>query len=269
MRTGRTGTAAAALAGALALVAFSAPAAQAADTGITVTGMVVNDGKPIVVGVSEEKFPSVGFRVTWPSSYTPHTVDAFPFLYRGTTPAAGAENDGIRMASVTYYEDSPTSADAEGELYIDPRWTLDSNSDATTWKVAVAARLWDKTDTKIVAEEYLTGLGSVQVKRAARVSVNASPEPVTKGGTITVTGSATRADWVKHAYTGYAGKLAKLQFRKAGTSTYTTVKTVRTSSTGALRTTVTAAADGYWRWTFSETSTTGGATAKGDYVDVK
>ncbi|MEV8596539.1 hypothetical protein [Streptomyces sp. NPDC052012] len=268
MRTGRTGTVAA-LAGALALVAFGAPAAQAADTGITVTGMVVNDGKPIVVGVSEEKFPSVSFRVTWPSGYTPHTIDAFPYLYHGTTAAAGAEDGGIYMAGTILYEDSPTSADVEGDLYIDPRYTLDSHNDATTWKIAVTARLWDKTDTKIKAEERLTGLGSVQVKRAARVSVNASPEPVAKGRTITVTGSATRADWVKHAYVGYGGKLAKLQFRKAGTSTYTTVKTVQASSTGALRTTVTAAADGYWRWTFSETSTTGGATAKGDYVDVK
>jgi hypothetical protein len=268
MRTGRTGTAAA-LAGALALVAFTAPAAEAADTGITVTDMVVNNGKPIVVGISEEKFPSLDFRVTWPSGYTPTTIDAFPYLYHGTTAAAGAEDGGIYMSSVTLYDDSPTSADCEGELYIDPPYTLDSNNDATTWKIAVAARLWDKTDTKIVAEEYLTGFGSVQVKRAARVSVNASPEPVTKGKTITVTGRATRADWVKDAYVGFGDKLAKLQFRKAGTSTYTTVKYVRANSTGDLKTTVTASADGYWRWSFGETSTTGGATAAGDYVDVR
>lgn len=84
-----------------------------------------------------------------------------------------------------------------------------------------------------------------------------------------MTGRLTRADWVKHSYTGYGGKAAKLQFRKAGTSTYTTVKIVKANSTGSLRTTVKAASDGYWRWTFGETSTTGGATAAGDYVDVK
>ncbi|MFC9911640.1 hypothetical protein [Streptomyces sp. NPDC059862] len=267
MRTGRTGTAAA-LAGALAFVAFTAPAAEAADTGITVTDMVVNNGKPVVVGISEEKFPSVSFRVTWPSGYTPTTIDAHPYLYHDTTAAAGADHGGIYMASVTTYDDSPTSGDCDGELYIDPRYTLDSNNDATSWKIAVAARLWDESDTKIKAEEYLTGFGSVQVKRAARATVNASPEPVAKGRTITVTGKATRADWAKHAYVGYGDKLAKLQFRKAGTSTYTTVKYVRAGSTGDLKTTVTASADGYWRWTFGETATTGGATAKGDYVDV-
>ncbi|WP_327180293.1 hypothetical protein OG599_14350 [Streptomyces sp. NBC_01335] len=40
-------------------------------------------------------------------------------------------------------------------------------------------------------------------------------------------------------------------------------------STGALKTTVTASADGYWRWTFGGTPTTGTATATGDYVDVR
>jgi hypothetical protein len=61
----------------------------------------------------------------------------------------------------------------------------------------------------------------------------------------------------------------KLQFRKAGTSTYTTVKTVTSSSTGALKTTVTAATDGYWRWNFAGTSTTPAAKATGDFVDVR
>lgn len=46
-------------------------------------------------------------------------------------------------------------------------------------------------------EEYITGPGGVQVKRAARVSVNAAPEPVTKEKAITVTGSLIRADRVK------------------------------------------------------------------------
>ncbi|WP_323180883.1 hypothetical protein [Streptomyces sp. NBC_01142] len=107
------------------------------------------------------------------------------------------------------------------------------------------------------------------MQRWAKVSVNASPEPVTKGKTITVTGSLTRADWVKHTYTGYAGQSVKLQFRKAGSSAYATVKTVNSSSTGALKTTVTASVDGYWRYTFGGTSTTGTATATGDFVDVR
>lgn len=58
-------------------------------------------------------------------------------------------------------------------------------------------------------------------------------------------------------------------FRKAGTSTCSTVRIVDADSAGHLRTTVTANADGHWRWTFGETATTGGASAAGDYVDVR
>ncbi|MEU7471364.1 hypothetical protein AB0A94_23055 [Streptomyces sp. NPDC044984] len=268
MRTGRSALVTA-LTGALALGVCTATPAQAADTGVTVSNVVVNNGKPIVVGVSEEKNPSLSFRMTWPAGYSSGDVTAFPYLYHDTTAAEGAE-DGIRTGYVITYDDTPSSANMEGELYIDPRWTLDSTKDATTWKIAANIRLWvPGSETKLKAEENLTGLGTVQVKRAARATVNASPEPVVKNRTLTVTGKLTRADWGREAYVGYGGKLAKLQFRKAGTSTYTTVKTARANSTGSLKTTVTATTDGYWRWTFGETSTTGGATAAGDYVDVK
>ncbi|MGP2436685.1 hypothetical protein [Streptomyces sp. JW3] len=268
MSTGRTGGVAAVIAGALALAAFTAPAAQAADTGIAVSQVVLNKGKPIVVGTTAEVEPTISFHVSWPAGYSMPNVDFDPFLYHGTTAAKGAESGGIYAGGYTCYEDGTRAADCEGTLYIDPRYRLDSNNDATTWKLAFHAMLWTKSG-QVKSEEYLTGKGSVAVKRAAKVTVNAAPEPVAKGKTLTVTGKATRADWVKHTYPGYADKLAKLQFRKAGTSTYSTVKTVRASSTGALKTTVKAATDGYWRWTFGETATTGGATAAGDYVDVK
>ncbi|KQX83279.1 hypothetical protein ASD48_08820 [Streptomyces sp. Root1310] len=60
-----------------------------------------------------------------------------------------------------------------------------------------------------------------------------------------------------------------LQFKKKGSTTYTTVKTVKTSSTGALKTTVKAAADGYYRYSFAGTTTTPAVSAAGDFVDVK
>ena len=61
----------------------------------------------------------------------------------------------------------------------------------------------------------------------------------------------------------------KLQFRKAGSSTYTTVKTIKTNSTGNLSTTVKASVDGYFRYSFAGTSTTPAVNAAGDYVDVR
>ncbi|MET7287733.1 hypothetical protein [Streptomyces sp. NPDC005573] len=266
MRTGRTGSAAV-LAGALALGAFAAPSAEAADTGVKVSNLVVNGGKPIVVGTTAEVTPKFSFHIATPSGTKVSDVTPFPFLYHDTTPAKAIDSGGI-YTGFTECGDGPRAADCTGELTVDPRYRLDSTNDATAWKVAVWIRVWT-ADDKLKGEQFLTGFGTAQVKRAAKVTVDASPEPVAKGGKLTVTGRITRADWARHTYTGFGGKAAKLQFRKAGTSTYSTVKTVSADSAGALRTTVTAAAAGYWRWTFGETSTTGGATAAGDYVDVK
>ncbi|MFE9909223.1 hypothetical protein [Streptomyces clavifer] len=258
------------VAGALALSAFTAPTAQAAGTGITVSRIVVNGGKPVVVGTSDVKEPPVSFRVTLPAGYS--TADWFawsaqPFFYHDTTPAVGEANADIRM-SYTCYETSARIADCEGTLYIDPYYEFDSNNDATAWKIGVVTRLW-KPDGGLKKEQFATTSGTLQVKRWAKATVNASPEPVTKGKTLTVTGTLKRADWVKHSYTGVSAASVKLQFRKKGSSAYTTVKTVKSSSTGALKTTVKASVDGYWRWSFGGWSTTGAATAAGDYVDVR
>ncbi|MEU5659929.1 hypothetical protein ABZ802_30535 [Streptomyces sp. NPDC047737] len=271
MKTGRTGAVAAFAGAAVALSTLTAPAAQAAGTGITVSEVVVNGGKSVIVGTSDVKEPSLTFRVTLPVGYSTADWSAWsarPFLYHGTTVAKGLDSGGLRTGIYTCYPTTPRIADCEGSLYIDPRYDLDSNNDATTWNIGVLTQLW-KPSGGLEAEQAVTASGGVKVKRWAKATVNASPEPVTKGGTITVTGSLKRADWVKHTYTGYAGKTVSLQFRKAGSSVYSTVKTATTSSTGALKTTVKASADGYWRWTFGGSSTSGTATAAGDFVDVR
>ena len=90
-----------------------------------------------------------------------------------------------------------------------------------------------------------------------------------QGRFIIVTGRLVRADWDTYRYTGYAGRTVTLQFRPKDSSTYTTVATARTNGTGDLHTMVKAAKDGYWRWNFPGTTTTGAAKATGDYVDVR
>jgi hypothetical protein len=138
-----------------------------------------------------------------------------------------------------------------------------ANANAGTWSVDA---LVDANDGDSV---FAPGTGSFGLKRAARLTVNASPEPVVKGARITITGKLVRANWDTYRYAGYAGRAVKLQFRPKDSSTYTTVATVNTSGTGTLRTTVKAVKDGYWRWNFTGTNTTGPAKAAGDYVDVR
>ncbi|MPY56803.1 hypothetical protein FNH08_06370 [Streptomyces spongiae] len=60
-----------------------------------------------------------------------------------------------------------------------------------------------------------------------------------------------------------------LQFREKGASSFTTVKKITSSSTGGLKTTVTASKDGDWRWAYYGNSTTGSAKSATDFVDVQ
>lgn len=144
---------------------------------------------------------------------------------------------------------------------VDPGWLI--NSDATSWKVGAAVL---SKDGQVVQND---AFARTNLQRLSKVTVNAAPEPVKKGGTITVTGKLSRANWETGTYKGYAGQAVKLQFRKKTSSTYTTVKTIKSSSTGELKTTVKASVDGYWRYSFAGTSTTPTVTAAGDFVDVK
>ncbi|UUU31518.1 hypothetical protein JIX56_17280 [Streptomyces sp. CA-210063] len=275
MKTGRRTVAVATLAGALALSVLNAPAAQAADTGITVSDVVINNGKPIVVGTSKEVEPPLSFTIALPSGYStaePSRYDAYPFLYRGSIKTAADTGENfIQPGSYTCFEIDSKHARCEGNLYIDPHPSqehVDSNSDATTWKVGVSLRLW-KADGGLKTSELETRSKTVQLKRAAKATVNATPEPVTKGKTITVTGKLTRANWSTKKFGAYSGRTVSLQFRAKGTDTFKTVKKATTSSTGTLKTTVTASTDGSYRWVYYGNSTTGVATSAADYVDVR
>ncbi|MFD9109069.1 hypothetical protein [Streptomyces bottropensis] len=275
MKSGRRTVAVATLVGALGLSVLNAPAAHAADTGITVSDIVINNGKPIVVGTSKEVEPSLSFNIALPAGYStsnPSRYDAYPFLYRGTMKTAASTGENfIGPGGYTCYEIDSKHARCEGNLYIDPHPSqehVDSNSDATTWKVGVALRLWT-ADHGLKAGEYEKRSKTVQLKRAAKVTANASPEPVVKGKAVTVTGKLTRANWSTKKYNAYSGRTVSLQFRAKGTDSFKTVKKGTTSSTGALKATVPASVDGSYRWVYYGNSTTGVATSAADYVDVR
>ncbi|MGW0563013.1 DUF5707 domain-containing protein [Streptomyces sp. NPDC003016] len=270
----------AAVSGALALSALAVPAAQAEDKSdyrvspfvanapqdeiegdIKITKVVVNGGKNIVVGTTAAKTFKIAVTATDPSGIE----GGDQFLWHG---AAFNEND-IDGALISEQEEadcvkaSATTSTCTVTVTVDPQLDLYKNALAGTWKVWASVYA---SDGDYVFKEVA---GTTRVQRYAKLTVNASPEPVVKGKTITVTGKLSRANWETSAYAGYTQQPVKLQFRKAGTSTYTTVKTVTSSSTGDLKTTVTAASDGYWRYSFAGTSTTPAISAGGDYLDVR
>ncbi|MER7439193.1 hypothetical protein [Micromonospora avicenniae] len=96
------------------------------------------------------------------------------------------------------------------------------------------------------------------LKKAGLVAPDAGSGAVRKGGSLTITGKLTYPDWNRLEAGGnsfyslaYAGQPVSLEFKKAGTSSYTRVRTVTSAADGTVRTTVTADASGTWRWSFA------------------
>ncbi|MFC4466070.1 hypothetical protein ACFPH6_16305 [Streptomyces xiangluensis] len=261
--------AAAAVAGGMVLmgVGLTAPTAHAAESDISFSNVVVNNGKPVVVGISAEVEAQLTYTVQ-----SNVTLDSWWVSgYRGTY----GTNEYKLAVFTTRWSCGQSSAggytfhDCDETMTIDPDNMPGGNgnnlvnSDAADWKtVGTAIKKGGGYDTDLLS-------ATVRLQRASRVqNMNASPEPVTKGSPITVIGTVQRANWSLHRYDNYGGRLVKLQFKPAGSSTYTTVKSVTASSTGYLKTTVTASQDGSWRWRYSGNSTTGAGNSSADYVDV-
>lgn len=252
----------AAVSGALALSALAVPAAHADDSeGDTkISNVSVNGGKAVVAGTTAAKKVTVTFTVTDDSG-----VDwAQAILFHGPSienPDSGAVADsGDGRASCTKV--SATTSTCKSTFTLEPGYNL-VNKVAGTWKVwAVAVG----KDADYVQKDNAK---SFKVQRASKLTVNASPEPVKKGRTITVTGKLTRANWDTGRYAGYTGQSVKLQYKKKGAKTYSTLKTIKTNSKGDLKTTVKASADGYFRYSFAGTSTTPAVNSTADFVDVK
>ncbi|MFJ9816767.1 hypothetical protein ACIRU3_16100 [Streptomyces sp. NPDC101151] len=298
----------AAVSGALALSALAVPAAQAAESRVpsdtsaaskaahttegrgktafstaaaegtpyaldaSFSNVKVNSGKNIAVGTTNLVKVPVSFTLTHGADVNIKASDFFAGveLYRGES----FENEiyffDSNDASCT--DSSATVASCKATIEIDPFELL--NEDATTWKAAGFAVAFNGEDPEnpnldnvgVAVNDPVT---SVKLQRYSKLTVNASPEPVTKGKTITVTGKLSRANWDDSQYHGYTGQSVKLQFRKKSSSTYTTLKTITSDSTGNLKTTTKATVDGYFRYSFAGTSTTPAVSAAGDFVDVK
>jgi hypothetical protein len=291
----RTRATVAAVSGALALSALAVPAAQASDgssyraqaaqvlahaTSSDADGTVSSAAraaeldvsfshfaiaKAVKVGTSARVSVTATYRLTHGADVD-ITSDDFangPFLYKGSS-LEDAQNVLFGDLPATCTATSATTADCKGTIDIDPGDDYLLSSQAGTWSAGGLAREYSTR-----AEKAQGGLGKTLLQRNSKLTVNASPEPVKKGKTITVTGKLSRANWETGKYAGYSTQPVKLQFRKAGSDTYTTVKTVKTNSTGNLSTTVKATVDGYFRYSFAGTSTTPAVNAAGDYIDVR
>ncbi|MGW5635221.1 hypothetical protein [Streptomyces sp. NPDC003832] len=295
----------AAVTGALALSAFAVPAAQADDSGsayradvakvraahaksalgsradapydMDVTFSNFKIAKSFKVGALERVSTTVTYTMTHAADVDIAAEDftTLPYLYKGSYTAP--DNTLFGNLPATCAATSATTADCKGKIDVYPSEGELINADAGSWKGAALALAENGQDP--LAEDYdITkvgyadqgGLGSTLVQRNAKLTVDAAPEPVKKGKTITITGKLTRANWETNKYSGLpSGQSVVLQFRKAGTTAYTNVKGIKTTTGGALKTTVKADVDGYYRFTYAGITSTAPVSAAGDFVDVQ
>jgi len=258
----------AALPGALVLSALTLPAAAPADArpmdsdDTTITKVVVNGGKDLVFGTTTKKSFTATVTATDPDGITGGWVA----LWHGTT-FDDAGRDGTLLPAEEG-SGSCVAADAQTStctvhFTVDVTTDLKDNAYAGTWHAYAIAygRPSGSTNDGFA--------GSVKIKRNTTLTSDASPEPVAKGGTITVKGALTRADWETNKYAGLSGRSVKLQFRKADSDTYTTLKTVTSGTGGVLKATTTATTDGYYRFAYAGTTATSAKNSSGDFVNVQ
>ncbi|MGW1157661.1 hypothetical protein ACWD5Q_12995 [Streptomyces sp. NPDC002513] len=269
----------AAVSGALALSALAVPAAQAAtDSGAPYTLNAsfsnVSIAKSIKVGTTSEVSVKYTYTLTHGSTVNIAAKDFYTdvFLYHGTYSDTAPELYGDNPATCT--ATSSTTATCTGSIDIYPSDGDLKNAWAGSWSVAAEAVAFNgqdpnNPDMSKVGYKDQSGLGTTLVQRNSKLTTTVSSTSVYKGKTFTVSGKLTRADWEHHTYNNLGGQPVKLQFRKAGTSTYTTIKTVTTDSYGNLKTTATANSSGYWRYSFAGITTTPAVSATGVYVGVK
>ncbi|WP_052864194.1 DUF5707 domain-containing protein [Streptomyces niger] len=235
-------------------------AAEAGDP--TISNVVVNGGKDVVVGTTNTKTVTVTFTATDDSGI----LSATALLWHGGSTFDDMDTGVVpNEDEATCTATSATTAKCKQTFTFDPQYQL-TNAAAGTWKV------WALAQGNDYAYIQKDNVKSFAVKRYAKLTANASPEPVTKGKTITITGSLTRANWDTSKYAGYTKQSVKLQSRSASGSTYSTLKTYTSgsgSTAGQVKTTRTATTDTCWRYNFAGTSTTPAVVSTGDCVDVR
>ncbi|MFF4759700.1 calcium-binding protein [Streptomyces sp. NPDC001292] len=240
--------------------AKSAFRALAAEELPTVSKVTVNSGKAVVVGTTYAKT----FTVSLTASHATGIQDAYVDLWHGTDAETDVDgylppNEDVAKCTAA----SATTSTCKLTITAYPGTDLYKNALAGTWKVTAGALAGDGS---VYWNDYQT---THRVQRNPVLTINATPEPVKKGYTITVVGKLTRANWETGKYHGYTYQYVKLQFLKKGSTAYTTLKTIKTDSKGNLKTTTRATADGYFRYSFAGTSTTPAINSRADFVDVK
>ncbi|MFF2217023.1 hypothetical protein [Streptomyces antibioticus] len=251
----------AAAGGAVALVLLTATGAHAEGRGdVRAVSTVVNGGANVTVGTAK--------KVTFPIAITVKDNSGVKGLTSVSTFNRSNAYGFFDWTGTTCKKKTSTTSVCTATMSVDPAWIaasddIDSNKVAGLWTVNATVKAND-------GDYWIhDAIAAYKVKRASKLTTDAAPEPVAKGAKLTITGKLSRANWETLKYQGFAGQTVKLQYRKAGSAHYSTVKTVKTGSSGQLSTKVTVTSAGSWRYYFPGTTTTARIVSVGDAVVLK
>lgn len=183
------------------------------------------------------------------------------------------DSDGVDSSSVDVTLEAASNADFEwpqmnrvsGSNY-DGVWrgfvNFDNYSAGGKWYVDIWAwdRAYNLTDRESVKTFY--------VKRNIRLSANASPEPVRKGAQITVAGNLKRLTKYD-GYCNWRGVPIRIEFKPAGATTWTYLRSATTNSKGNYARLFLAAKDGSWRARYLGSTQYRSKVSSADFVDVR
>jgi hypothetical protein len=240
--------------GALALSVLAVPVARAdgieGDTKIT--RVVVDGDNQVQVGATAKRFKVT---VTATDNSGIQDADESIDLY--------GPNDGVLISDKPVCTVvSATTSTCAAWVTVDPKLDL-FNNNAGAWYVD--AWINAKDGDYIWKEKALP----FKFQRATKLTANASPEPVRKGKPVSVTGRHTRVNWENGSYYNYGSQYVTLQYKRAGATTWTNVKTIKGTTTGYLNASTTATYDGYYRFLYSGISVSGPTVSAADYIDVQ
>ncbi|MFF5976965.1 hypothetical protein ACFY7C_36245 [Streptomyces sp. NPDC012769] len=236
-----------------------APATALRSGALAVSGVTVNNGSALIA-------PQTG-TATFPARFVVNSATGIESAAVTLHHGGYDRPDGLlhapasctRRSTTTYY-DCTTQFTVSGP-------GLGLNKLVGTWSAGVFVQGTDR------AAQYQgpAPAGGILIRRASALALaSVTPQPVTRGGTLTVTGRLTGAAWEYGAQNGLAGQKVELQFKKAGTgTTWSVVATGLTGSTGSVSLKRAAWNDGSWRLVYGGSATSTWAPSPADYVDVR
>ncbi|MFJ6935299.1 hypothetical protein [Streptomyces sp. NPDC101132] len=218
--------------------AFAGPAAATGErVGDTrISDVVVNDGHPYAPDLSPDATVKVRFTVTDPAG----VAAAGAYFHHGTYDRPDGVVPQYWNAACT--PATATTATCTAQVAVRPVDELGRNSLAGLWSVTAWAHSKDGSGRVLV-----TKAGTADLRRTTTISPDWPPMSLPKGSTYTLKPQLRVLSWISGKNLVLPDATVRLEWKKAGSSTWTTVATAKTGTDGRVSFPRTATEDGQLR----------------------